>query len=879
VVFSNPVGAERARVKVLILPFDMHSRVDISEERRSLMETVARSLDASGAEVVGIERIKELVLEKGVTEFDEEAALELSRRAGADFALLGSLTLLGETLSADWRILDAKTEDLIGFYYKSAGSLTELLQKVEVAAPEVYERMVEGAVERPVTMVGKIARITVVGNRRIDSEAVLKRLVSKVGDEFSPDSVKEDIRAIHGMGFFEDVKVSLLDTIAGKELRFEVKEKPLVKSMAISGNKEIKDERILEVIALKENTILDNVALKEDTERIRFLYEIDGYYLTTVEPEVTIEEVGATVTYVIEEGQMVKVKTITIIGNEHISDRQIKRLMRTKKKGFLSFLTDSGKFNELVFENDLGRIAQRYFNKGYVKADILDHKVLLSDDKRWFHITISIFEGERFNLGEIDIAGDIITTREELLEKLKIESGEVFNRSKITKGIEALGIMYGDEGYANAEFKPLSRVNPEEKTVDLTIEITKKDLVYIERIDITGNVRTRDKVIRREIEVTEGSLFNASGLKRSRNNLRRLGYFEGVTIDRSEGSEPDKMKLDVKVKERPTGAFSVGVGYSSLDKFIGSASLSQSNLFGTGLKFNFSVLLSAISSRYTLSFTEPWLFDKPLSAGIDIFDTARDFPDFDIAEKGFGLRFGFPLIKRTTRGSLNYTLKEVDVSEVDPDATRIIRDQEGTRIVGSVKGQIKRDTRDDAFFPTEGSITTVSAKVAGSIFGGNTNFVKFEGDALKFFPLPWWDLIFSARGQAGYLFAYKGQDEPIYERYFLGGINSLRGFESRSVGPRDPGTDEIIGGSVKLVANFELLFPLFSRQNLRGVLFFDIGNAFDDDIDFGELREGAGAGVRWFSPLGPLRLELGYNLDRREDERQSVWEFSIGGSF
>lgn len=878
-VFSHPAQAERVRVRVLIVPFDMHSRVDIAEERRDLMEAVAGALHASGAEVVGVELVKELVLEKGVTEFDDEAALELSRRAGADFALLGSLTRLGETLSADWRILDAKRESLVGFYYKSATSLPKLLEKVEETAPAVYERMVEGGVERPVTMAGVIGRITVTGNVRLDSEAVAKKLVSKVGDEYSPDNVREDIRAIHGMGFFEDVKVSLLETIAGKELRFEVKEKPFVKSVGFSGNEHVSDERILEVISLKENTILDNVVLKEDGERIRFLYEMDGYYLTTVEPEVTIDEVGASVNYVIEEGEMVKVKTITIIGNEFLSDGKIKRIMQTKKKGLLSFITDSGKFNEFVFQNDLSRILQRYFNNGFVQADILDHKVLLSEDKRWFRVSISILEGEQFNVGEIDITGDIITTKEDLLEKLQIESGEIFNRSRVTRGIETISVMYGDEGFANAEFKPVSRLNPEEKTVDLTIHIVRKDPVYIERIDITGNVRTRDKVIRREIEVSEGNLFSSSGLKRSKNNLRRLGYFEDVTIERSEGTTPEKMKIDVKVKERPTGAFSIGVGYSSLDKLIGSASLSQSNLFGTGLKFNFSVLFSSISSRYTLSFTEPWLFDRPLSAGIDIFNTGREFPDFDIDEKGFGLRFGFPIYKRVMRGDVGYRLEEVEVSDVEPTSARLIRDQEGIRLVSSINGAVRFDSRDDAFFPTEGVLASASAKLAGSFLGGDTDFVKLEGDAVKYFLLPWWDLIFSAKGSAGWIFAFDGQDEPIYERFFLGGINSLRGFETRSVGPRDPGTNEVIGGAINLVGNFELLFPVFKRSDLRGVVFFDIGNSFDDSIDFGELREGAGVGVRWFSPMGPLRLELGYNLDRREDEKQSVWEFSMGGVF
>jgi outer membrane protein insertion porin family len=545
----------------------------------------------------------------------------------------------------------------------------------------------------------------------------------------------------------------------------------------------------------------------------------------------------------------------------------------------LSFITGAGEFNELVFQSDLALIIHRYFDKGYVQADILDHKVLLSEDKRWLFITIAVSEGEQFRVGEVDITGDILTTKEELLENLKIESGEVFSRSAVTKGIEKITDIYGDKGFANADFKPLSLVDEGKKTVDLTIEISKSEPVFVERIDITGNVRTRDKVVRRELEVLEGELFSTSGLKRSRNNLRRLGYFEDVRIERSAGSTPDKIKLDVRVKERPTGAFTLGVGYSSFDKLIGSASVSQSNLLGTGLKVNLSVLLSGRSSRYNISFTEPWLFDKPLSAGFDLFNTARDFPDFSIDEKGFGLRFGFPLYKRTTRGFLSYSLEEVDVADVDENASLVIREQEGLRVVSSVKARVKRDTRDDAFFPTEGSLSSISAQYAGGLLGGDTDFIKFEGDAVKFFPLPWWELIFSLKGSAGYIDGFSGQDEPIYERFFLGGINSLRGFESRSVGPEDPGTGELIGGNIKLLASAELLFPLFVVRNLKGVLFFDIGNSYEDRVDFGDLRMGAGAGVRWFSPLGPLRIEWGYNLDRQEDEESNLWEFSVGRAF
>jgi outer membrane protein insertion porin family len=687
------------------------------------------------------------------------------------------------------------------------------------------------------------------------------------------------MRTVYGMGLFDDVTAELFDTTAGRELRFTVREKPVVRRVTLRGSDKVKEETILEVLSLKSNAILDYVTLNEDVERIKKLYEGEGFYLATVDPEVIVEDGGASIAYVIEEGEKVQVKSITIIGNEAIADKKLKKSMKTRVLGFFSFITGSGSFNEFVFRNDLAVIINKYLNIGYLQADITDQRVLLSEDKRWFHITITISEGDQFTLGEFDISGDILGTKEELLAKFELERGAVFNRSLVTKGIESIRDVYGDQGYAFAAFSPISNLDQEKKSVDIMLEISKNELAYIERIDITGNVKTRDKVIRREIEVVEGDLYSSSGIKRSRGNLKRLGYFEDATIARSQGSAPDKLKLNVTVKEVPTGAFSLGVGYSSFDKLIGTGSVSQSNLFGTGIKASISAMLSSSSTRYTLSFTEPWLFDKPLSAGIDIFNVEREYADFTIDEKGFGLRFGFPIHKRTTRGNLSYKLEEVDVTDVEPNASIVIRDQEGLRTVSSILASIRRDTRDDAFFPTEGSNASFSAKYAGGPLGGDTDFVKFDTEGVKYFPLPWKHMSIAQRLAIGYITGLSGQDEPIYERYFLGGINSLRGFESRSVGPRDPVTDEIIGGNIMFFANTEFLFPILSQRTLRGVVFFDIGNSFEDDLDFGDLRMGAGAGVRWFSPIGPLRIELGFNLDRREDEEARLWEFTVGSAF
>lgn len=874
-----PLDAFAKVPRVIVLPFDMHSNVDISETRRNVMDAVAAQLDSKGAEVAGIEEIKELVLKKGVRKFTEKSAYELSGKVRADFAVLGSITRIGTTTDVDWRIIDLKDKSAVAFYFKSSESEESLIERIRDDAGAMFDKMIAAIQSRPAVKSGVIDAISVYGNRRVDAEAVLRKLTSRAGSEFSPDDVKDDIRAIYGTGFFDDVSADLSDTASGKILTFKVREMPFVKRIEFKGNSELKEEKLKEVVTIKENTVLDRAALGDNAEKIKSLYHEEGFYLANVTAQVESDGVEAKVAFQIDEGPAVKVRRITFIGNKFFTPGKLKGFMSTKEKGVFSIVTGSGKFNEFLYQNDLAIVMSNYFDNGFIQADILESRVLLSEDKKWFHITIALTEGEQFNVGAIDIKGELLETREELLSKLKMKTGEVFNRSKLSKDIETLSDLYGDKGYAYADIRPVTRVDAGKKTVDISIDIKKNELVYLERIDISGNTRTRDKVIRRELELGEGDLFSSTELKKSRNNLKRLGFFEDVRISQTQGSASDKMRLDVNVKERPTGSISAGFGYSSVDKIIGTASISQSNFMGTGIKLDLSGTVSASSSKFILSFTEPWLFDRQLSAGFDIYNTDKEYPDFDLKKKGFDIRFGFPVTKRYTKGYVTYKLEEVNITNVADDASTYIKEQEGETIESSIKFTLKRDTRDDAFFPTEGSVVSASTEFAGGPLGGTSYFIKYEADAIKYFALPWEYYTFSVRGAAGYVQGYQGHTVPIYERYFLGGINSLRGFETRSVGPKDPDTGDVIGGNTMLLANAEFLFPLFSQPSLRGLLFFDIGNSYKGRIDFEDIRRSAGVGIRWYSPLGPLRLELGFNLDRREGEKSQQWDFTIGTIF
>lgn len=879
IVYNSAAAGENTTTpRVVVLPFDMHGPGDITAERKLLMEAVASSLHREGAEIAGLEKLKTLFIEEGRKGFDEAIAMTVGKEAGADFALLGNLTLLERTFTADWRILDLRDGRIVKFYYKSAGSAEELVSKVKESASSVYSRMLAALEKREMVKTTTVEKITVEGTRRIDGEAVLKRASTRVGAEFSADSVREDVKNIYAMGWFDDVAADVRDSDTGKELTFTVMEKPYVKSITLKGWKNVKEEKIKEVMTIKENTILDHIAIKGDAERIKAVYTQSGYYLAEVSSEIITEGVEAAIVFHINEREKVRVKAITVIGNKAFSAKGIKDVMATKEAGFLSFITGSGSFDEYTFENDLSLIMKQYYDNGYVRAEILDHRALLSEDKTWFFITIAVSEGDRYRVGKLAVTGDIVTTEENLIKKLRMKSGEVFNRSKLTRGTDVLTEVYGDQGFANASFEPLTNIDADKKTIDLTIQAKKNEPVYIEKIDISGNVRTRDKVIRRELEFGEGELYSFSNLKRSRNNLKRLGYFEDVAIEKSGGSAPDKIRLDVGVKERPTGMVTFGMGYSTSDKVVTTASISQSNLMGTGLKLDLSGTVSSRSSQYVLGFTQPWLFDRPLSAGIDLFNTSKNYPDFRMKKNGFNLRFGFPLYKRVTNAYLTYRYEKADVTNIASTASATIKEQEGTSTLSAIQALVKHDTRDDAFFPREGSVITGSVEFAGGPLGATTNYVRYEGSAGRYFPLPW-DTTFMVRGVAGYMQGFGGKEVPLYERYFLGGINSIRGFESRTIGPRDPITNDLIGGKSKLIINTEYMFPVFPKENIRGIVFFDMGNAYESAIQPGDLRKGAGVGIRWFSPVGPIRIEWGYNLSPRKGEKTALWEFTIGSGF
>jgi outer membrane protein insertion porin family len=521
-------------------------------------------------------------------------------------------------------------------------------------------------------------------------------------------------------------------------------------------------------------------------------------------------------------------------------------------------------------------LAAYYFDRGYLDVKISEPKIDLRDPKR-IRIEIEIEEGPQYRLGTIDFRGDVLTTKEALFQALKLKRNDVYSTSAIRKQVSALAEMFANQGYAYVEIVPETSVDSQRLLVHLTFEINKKKRVSFEKIQIVGNTKTRDKVIRRELRVAEGELYSATGISKSRSRLKRKGFFKEADFTTSRGSTEEKINLDIKVEEAPTGALSFGMGYSSIEGVVGSASISDRNLFGYGYNGALKFKLGAESRNIRFSFTDPYFLGTPFAAGIDLYqEEVEYFTTYSYETVGGNLRFGRELTE-SIRIDAMYKLENVNVFDVTEGASLFIREQEGRRTTSALSLTFSMDTRDDFFAPSRGARHSLFLQNAGGILRGDNDFVKVTGHTSWYFPLPL-SLVLNLRGQVGFVVPYAGKEVPIYEKFFVGGLNTVRGFEYGTAGPVDVNEEPI--GSEKMCAfTSEVVFPLAREIGLRGAIFWDVGKGFDNWSDITPLRTGAGVGIRWFSPFGPIHIDLGFNLDPQGDERRRVFDFTVGTVF
>ena len=735
----------------------------------------------------------------------------------------------------------------------------------------------------------KVDEVIIAGTRRVDPGMILTAAAIDPGSTVSADNIDRATQAIFRLARFSDVRVTLEEKDGKSVLIFTVVERPLVRAVKFTGNKELSEEKLRALITLKTPDLYDATVLDRNIEAVLRAYKEAGYYAAKVEPQIEVSNLNeAIITLNCIEGEEILIDSIRFEGNKAFTAKELKKGMETRERWSLSWMTGRGAYQEEVLNNDLSLLSDRYFDQGYIQIKVHQPQVTMIKENRYLDILIEIEEGEQYRIGAVEVTGDLLRSREELIALLGLPSGELFSRKKLREGMMKINDLYADEGYAYVNVAPLSKVDPEAQTVDLTIEIEKSFLVVTRKVAITGNSKTIDKVIRREMVLNEGENFSATKIKESRRRIQNLGFFEEVKIATVKADSPTAMDLLVEVKEKPTGTFSLGFGYSSIDGFIGQTSITQDNLLGRGYKGNLSAAVGSKSTTYQFGLLDPHFLDTDLTLGFDLYRTDREWTDFSKKANGGNLKLGIPF-SYNVKSFFVYRYEEKEIYDVDPSASLSIRDQEGFSTLSSIYASLSRNTTDYRMDPRSGSLSSASIEYAG--LGGTEKFIKYELDHRHFYPL-FWKFVFSAHGRLGYVQEIGNEPIPIDERYYLGGLNSLRGFETREVGPRiktvvsdssgNPIASgyEYTGGTKVGYGNLEITFPLIEESGFKGVIFYDAGNTWAEDQDyFSDVRHSAGFGLRWMSPLGPLRLEWGKNLDQREGEASSDLQFSIGTMF
>ncbi|MRR53222.1 MAG: outer membrane protein assembly factor BamA [Deltaproteobacteria bacterium] len=741
----------------------------------------------------------------------------------------------------------------------------------------------------------KISDIVITGNESRETASIIPLLKSKVGDSFSAEKTNEDVKSIYRIGIFQDVTVESVKTEKGISLVYTVVEKPFVRAVSITGNKEIASDKLRDAIELKNNSVFSGGLLAKSEKKIKSMYADEGYYLAEVSSSTTKSgKNGIRVTFTVKEGEKVLIKKIAFEGNTVFSQRKLRKQMETKEKWFLSWITGSGTYKEEVLKTDVNRVADLYYNNGYINVKVGEPKVELLPDKSGLVVTIGITEGEQFRTGTIDFKGDLLESKEVLQGKVKLKSGETFSREVLRGDVFSLTDVYADKGYAFTNVNPLSKIDPDKKIVDITFDFEKGEKIYIDKINVSGNTKTRDKVIRREFRLAEGDLYSSTALKRTKQNLSNLGFFEEASIAPVKGSASNKLNLNTEVKEKSTGQFSIGAGYSSSDGIIGQGSIQQSNFLGLGLKGTLSASLGGKTQLYNIGITDPYFLDTNWTLGFDVYRSEREYEDYTRRVTGGDIKAGYRLSDQlSTFWLYKYEVKSLfDFSPGYENNPSLLTESSGT--IGSLYGSINLDKTDYRLDPSSGYAGTLSAEYAG--LGGNQRFARFIGQASYFYPLIW-NTVFSLRGELGYMMRI-GKNIPIDEKFYLGGISTLRGYSSRTVSPTNTSfltsvdpvtgvqtstpTTVYLGGIKEAVLNAEYVFPIIKDAGLKGVAFFDAGNSYGPGEQyFSKVLMSYGLGVRWYSPMGPLRLEYGIPVNPREgiDSKSGKFEFSIGGFF
>lgn len=724
-----------------------------------------------------------------------------------------------------------------------------------------------------------VQQIEIMGNQRIETSAIQGKLTLRIGEIMTQERTREQIRLIYDMGFFDDVEVQTESVKDGVKVVFLVREKPFAAEIVFDGNDHLSEDKLKEVITLRSQVFLDQQRVKVSAEKIREAYEKDGYNNVNVIPIVQeMDGVRNRITFFIQEGERARIKTIHFEGRSVIKKSELLDVMANREwVPLVSLITDAGTLRREEFGNDTERIKEVYSNKGYLDVQVGLPRVDLSEDRESYTLTFPIVEGLPYLVDSVEFKGNTIFTDQELLEKMSIEAGDVFQRARVRDEVTRLTDKYGEKGYSFAEVTPSLLPDPQTLKVRVQFLVREGSLIRVREIKISGNDKTRDNVIRRELRVDEQDVINSVGIKRSFQRLNNLNFFETVEILPKQVAE-DQVDLSVKVKEKPTGSFSIGGGFSTLDQLTAIANITEGNLFGLGYLARIQGQLGQRRTIGMVTFRNPALFDQPTSFQVDGFSTDTNLLTYREEKAGGTVTFGKALSEFIS-GAVSIFGEAIRIRDVSSDAPQFILDQIGRQSTTGFRTSMFRDTRDNFLDTRTGSRMGIRAGLGTQALGGSNNFYSVALDAGRYTPFPFWDLRWALRGRFGIAEGFGSKSVPLTELFFVGGINTIRGFKFGRAGPvTTSGTAQ--GGTKEIIINNDLIFPILPEAKFNGVLFFDYGKGFAESDSLSlDLRPAAGFEVRWISPFGPLRAAYGLNLDPQGNEQKSVFEFSVGNIF
>ncbi len=876
--FAAEAGEERAPV-IAVLPFQMNSGQELDRLPADFPASLAKSLQSRGMKVVSPETLDRLIKQRNIQSLDLAGVRALAKAAGATHAVYGAISELGDTISIDSRLVPVSGASAKPMFVEQrvGGTL--------VPAAEDLAGRISGEFARRGG--GIVSGVEVRGTKVLDPDVVLMRINTRKGDKLDSAAIDQEIKRIWDLGWFSDVKVDVENRSDGVYLVYTVVEKPRIENIVVEGTDALDEDDVLDLMGTKAGGVLNEKLLAEDKQKIIEQYRTKGYYLAKVDTRVDMRQGGASAALVVsvDEGKKLYIKKLVVEGAKEMSESDVKSEMMLSERGIISWITGSGVLKEELIERDAAAISSFYLNHGFL--DITVGAAKIDYDEDGITVTFPIQEGPRYKLGKVTFAGDLIEPEAELLKLTKLDDmaqdGEFFNLSTMQDDTRKLTDMYGDYGYAFADVNPRPQKHDEGgPVVDVVYTVNKGNKVYVRRVTVEGNNKTRDNVILREMRVTDSEPFEGSKLRRSTERLNKLGYFEVAEAELVPTEKPDEVDLKIKVKERPTGALMGGVGYSTFSNFGVTGTIMERNLWGKGYNVSLQAGVSGRREALTFSFTNPRWNDTNLSVGFDVYHWRDDYIDYRKKTTGGTVRFAYPLGEYTSLG-WGYRLDQYKLYDLDDDASWIIQKYaDGTRFSSVGMARITRDTTNRER-PTDGNIDRIGVEYGGGVLGGDDDFITLSAEHQTYYQLME-NHVLHLRVKGSAIFTNGSDEVPVFERFWMGGIDSVRGYSSRDIVPRDPVSDDRIGGTRMAFANFEYIWSISNEFGLNLVPFYDMGFNIDTDHDWNwsdEIKRSAGLELRWRSPMGDLRFSYGipFDEDRRGDKSSGRFEFSMGQFF